>query len=480
VKYEDGVVAKYKFKTKPFKHQTDALKECWNKESFALFMEMGTGKTKVLIDNLGVLFVNQKIDAALIIATKSVYTVWVNDEIPKHCAVPYEICLWKPTKEKTVSEFIKTPSQKCKILVMNVEAFSTKKGANVALSFLQKHDAITAIDESSTIKNLRAKRTKNILKLRQWSPYRRILTGTPVTKSPIDLYSQCDFLDPKHLGFATFTAFKNRYCIFQVLHTYGDKQINIPIGFKNIEELEAKVKAFSYRVKKEDCLDLPPKTYTKRIVHLTEEQKVLYGELKRNAITNLQGEYMTVNNVITEIIRLHQITAGFFKGESGIIKDLDNDKMRILLEIIEESEQKTIIWANWIYNIEQITLMIQQKFGPSSVVNFYGAVNSEDRSEAIRRFQNDPECRFFVANPSTGGYGLTLTKATCVIYYSNSFDAEHRLQSEERAHRIGQDKKVTYIDLITEGTVDEKIVRSLKTKFRLSAQTLGEVVRTWL
>ena len=160
------------------------------------------------------------------------------------------------------------------------------------------------------------------------------------------------------------------------------------------------MKAFSYRVKKEDCLDLPPKTYTKRIVHLTEEQKVLYGELKRNAITNLQGEYMTVNNVITEIIRLHQITAGFFKGESGIIKDLDNDKMRILLEIIEESEQKTIIWANWIYNIEQITLMIQQKFGPSSVVNFYGAVNSEDRSEAIRRFQNDPECRFFVARKS--------------------------------------------------------------------------------
>ena len=164
------MVAKYKFKTEPFQHQKDALKACWNKESFALFMEMGTGKTKVLIDNLGVLFINQEINAALIIATKSVYTVWVNDEIPKHCAVPYELCLWKPTREKTVVDFIKTPSQKCKILVMNVEAFSTKKGVNIALSFLQKHDALTAIDESSTIKNLRAKRTKNILKLRQWSP----------------------------------------------------------------------------------------------------------------------------------------------------------------------------------------------------------------------------------------------------------------------------------------------------------------------
>ena len=154
--------------------------------------------------------------------------------------------------------------------------------------------------------------------------------------------------------------------------------------------------------------------------------------------------------------------------------------MKTLFEILEESDAKTIIWANWVHNIEDITSELRQKYGPESVVNFYGAVSSEDRSKAIKLFQNNPNCRFFVANPSTGGYGLTLTAATLVVYYSNSFDAEHRLQSEERAHRIGQTQKVTYVDLITEGTVDEKIVRSLKSKFRLSAQTLGEVVRTWL
>ena len=474
------MVAKYKFKTEPFQHQRDALKACWNRESYALFMEMGTGKTKVLIDNIGCLFVNQMIEGALIIATKSVYTIWVNDEIPKHMGIPYEMCLWKASKVKTVQKFIQTPSQKCKILVMNVEAFSTKKGFDVACDFLRRYDCITALDESSTIKNLKAKRTKNIIKLRTISPFRRILTGTPVTKSPIDLFSQCEFLDPKNLGFATFTAFKSRYCIFEIMHSYGDKQIAIPVGFKNLDELEQKVKQFSFRVRKEDCLDLPDKVYTKRIVHLTDEQDKLYKELKQQAYTNLQGEHMTVNNAIVEIIRLHQITAGFFKGESGIIKKLENNKMKTLLEILEESDEKTIIWANWVHNIEDITSELRRLYGPESVVNFYGQTSSEDRSKAIKEFQNNPKCRFFVANPSTGGYGLTLTAATLVIYYSNSFDAEHRLQSEERAHRIGQTKKVTYVDLITEGTVDEKIVRSLKTKFRLSAQTLGEVVRTWL
>jgi SNF2 family DNA or RNA helicase len=195
------VVAKYKFKTEPFDHQRKALEVSWNKESFALFMEMGTGKTKVLIDNIGVLFTTQDIDSALIIATKSVYTIWVNDEIPKHINIPCD--------------------------------------------FLQKHDALVGIDESSTIKNIKAIRTRNLIKLRPLTKYRRILTGTPITKSPIDIYSQCEFLDPKHLNFPTFTAFKNRYCIFEMMHTYGDKQIAIPIGFKNLEELENKIKAFS-------------------------------------------------------------------------------------------------------------------------------------------------------------------------------------------------------------------------------------------
>ena len=474
------MVAKYIFKTEPFAHQRKALELSWDKESYAFFMEMGTGKTKVLLDNVGVLYTLNNINAALIIATKSVYTVWFNDEIPKHLNVPYETYLWKPTKEKTCREFILKQSDKLKLFVMNIEALSTIKGYQYAVQFLMKHNALIAVDESSTVKNYRAKRTKNLLKLRKISKYRRILTGSPVTKSPVDLYTQCEFLDPKHLGFNSFVAFKNRYCVFDIVHITGDRQIAVPVGFKNLEELEQKLKTFSYRVKKEDCLDLPAKVYTKRVVQLSDEQRKVYNEIKDQAIANLDGDRMTVNNVLTEIIRLHQITAGFFSGESGQIQKLNNNKLDALLEIIEDTDEKIIIWANWVYNIEEITNKLVDIYGPSSVVNFYGAVNSEKRSKAIDLFMNDPNCRFFVANPSTGGFGLTLTSATLVIYYSNSFNAEHRMQSEERAHRIGQTKKVTYIDLITEDSVDEKIVTSLKNKFKLSAATLGEVVRTWL
>ncbi len=166
------------------------------------------------------------------------------------------------------------------------------------------------------------------------------------------------------------------YCKFEMMQSNGDKQIAIPVGFKNLEELENKIKQFSFRVRKDECLDLPPKLYQKRVVHLTDEQKILYNELKQQAHTNLQGDYMTVNNAMTEIIRLHQITAGFFKGESSIIKKLENNKMKTLFEILDESDAKTIIWANWVHNIEHITSELRQKYGPESVVNLYGAVSS--------------------------------------------------------------------------------------------------------
>ena len=470
---------KYNFKTPPYEHQRKALELGWSKESFAYFMEMGTGKTKVLIDNLGVLFSQNLINAGLIIAPKSVYTIWQNDELPKHLNVPYNSILWKPTlKEKNIKEFIEKDIDQLKLLVMNVEAFSTKKGLKFAEDFVKKHHCLMSIDESTAIKNNKAIRTKNILKLRKIAKYRRILTGSPITKNPLDLYTQCYFLDPNHLGFKSLYAFKNYHCHFEIMH-FGDREIATPVGFKNLEEIENKLPNFSFRVTKEECLDLPKKLYTVRYVQLTDEQKKLYDQIESEARANLQQNEMTVNNVLTEILRLHQITAGFFTGDSGTV-ELKNNKLNTLMEVVESIEGKAIIWANWVHNIEQIKEELIKEYGVNSTVTFYGKVTSEQRTEAIKQFHNNPECRFFVANPSTGGYGLTLTQATTVIYYSNSYNAEHRMQSEERAHRIGQTEKVTYVDLITEDTVDEKIVKALKTKFRLSAQTLGEVVRTWI
>ena len=473
------MVTKYNFKTKPFDHQREALEKSWDQKTYALFMEMGTGKTKVLLDNIGVLRCQQLIDGALIIAPKSVYTVWHHNEIPKHLNVEYDVMLWKSTiSRQKMIDFINKPSIKLKIFVMNVEAMSGDKGTFWAETFCKRHKTLIAVDESTCVKNYQAKRTRNILKLRKHSQFRRILSGFPTPKNPLDLYTQCNFLDPKHLGFNSIVAFRNRYCFFETIYL-GGRQINVPVGFTNLAEIEAKLKNFAYRKTKKECLDLPEKLYTKRKISLTDEQQKLYDDIRIQARANLNGQELTVANVVTEILRLHQITCGYFKSREGQIQDVPNKRLDTLMEICEDTDQKIIIWSTYVYNIEQINRYLTKRYGQESVVTFYGKTSSEQRTEAIDRFQNDPKCRFFIGNPSTGGMGITLTKAGVVVYYSNSYNAEHRVQSEDRAHRIGQDQKVTYIDFVSEKTVDEKILKALDTKFKLSAKTLGEVVRDW-
>tara|TARA_Y100001973_G_C5203256_1_gene339438 strand:- start:2665 stop:4089 length:1425 start_codon:yes stop_codon:yes gene_type:complete len=473
------MVTKYNFKTKPFAHQEDALTKSWDKHSYALFMEMGTGKTKVLLDNIGVLRSQNLINGALIIAPKSVYTVWYNTEIPKHLNIEYDILLWKSTmaRQKLV-DFMEKPSIKLKIFVINVEAFSSDKGSFWAEEFCKRHDTLIAVDESTCVKNYQAKRTKNIIKLRKFSTYRRILSGFPTPKNPLDLYTQCNFLDPKHLGFNSIVAFRNRYCHFETLYLSG-RQIQVPVGFTNLVEIESKLKNFAYRKTKKECLDLPDKVYTKRLIALSDEQQLLYNDIRTQARATLSGQELTVTNVITEILRLHQITCGYFKSREGDIQNVPNKRIEALLEVCEDTDQKIIIWATYVHNIQQINRELVKKYGVDSVVTFYGDTSIDKRTEAIERFQNDPKCRFFVGNPATGGMGITLTKAGVVVYYSNSYNAEHRVQSEDRAHRIGQDQKVTYIDFVAEKTIDEKILKALDTKFKLSAKTLGEVVRDW-
>jgi SNF2 family DNA or RNA helicase len=219
------------------------------------------------------------------------------------------------------------------------------------------------------------------------------MTGSPVTKNPLDLYSQCEFLSPWLLNFQSFYAFRNRYAEMKTINARG-RSIQVVNYFKNIGELSDKLKGFSYRVLKEDCLDLPDKIYIKRNVSLTAEQSKEYGE--------------------------------------------------------------------------------------ESVVDYYGLTPQEDRQNNIQRFQNDPECRFILGTPQTGGYGITLTAANTVIYYSNGYDLEKRLQSEDRAHRIGQKKAVTYVDLMAEKTVDEKIVKALRKKINIASEVLGEELRDWI
>ena len=475
----------YKFKTKPYAHQITALEKSWNKETYAYFMEMGTGKTKVLIDNLAMLYDKGKVDGALIIAPKGVIGTWYNQEIPAHLPDHIEnvVTLWQANITKSQQEKLDDlfeTGQDLHILIMNVEAFSTDKGKEFADKFLNSHDALMVIDESTTIKNPKAKRTKNIINLSTKAKYRRILTGSPVTKNPLDLFSQCYFLDPFHLEHESYYSFRMRYAIMKTAHISG-RSIQLVSGFKNLGELSDKLKPFSYRVLKEDCLDLPDKIFIKRQISLSPDQRKLYEQMRKEALAVLNGKQVTTVNVLTQLMRLHQITCGHFTADDGSIQRIPNNRVSELMNILEETEGKAIIWAHYQWDIKDIIKEIVKVHGPGSVVDYYGLTPQDERQDNIKKFQNPTNSvRFLVGTPATGGYGITLTAANTVVYYSNGYDLEKRLQSEDRAHRIGQKKNVTYVDIIAEDTIDEKIVKALRDKINIASQVLGEELKSWI
>jgi SNF2 family DNA or RNA helicase len=379
----------YKFKSKPFAHQSKALEMSWDKEVFAYFMEMGTGKSKVLIDNIAMLFNVGKINGALIIAPKGVYKNWFDSEIPSHMPdyVEKKVGLWRTDPNAKDLKPLFSTGAELHILIMNVEAFSTKKGVLFAHKFLSCHNALISIDESTTIKNPNAKRTKSILSLKPLSKFRRILTGSPVTKSPLDLFSQCQFLDSWLLNQSSYYAFRTRYAVCRKINVSG-RQVEIVVGYRNLGELSEKVKPFSYRVLKDDCLDLPPKTYTKRIIELSDEQKKVYKTMKEKAIAFLNGKMVSTATVITQLMRLHQITCGHFTSDDGDVQEIKNNRIDQLMEILEEVEGKAVIWAHYRYDIKKIVEAISKKYGENSVVTYYGDTSTDDRQKAITKIQD--------------------------------------------------------------------------------------------
>jgi len=470
----------YKFKTKPYEHQLEALKRSWNKREYAYFMEMGTGKSKVLIDNIALLYDKGGINAAIIVAPKGVYRNWSGKEIPAHMPdhVERDVAVWNPAptvKQKTELMKLFEVSPELKILIINVEAFSTKKGVAFVEKFILAHNTLIAVDESTTIKNPKAQRTKNLLKLALNTKYRRILTGFPVTQSPLDLYSQSAFLSTQLLGYSSFYSFQNRYAKV-INRSMGQRTFRQVVGYQNLEELTDNVNEFSYRVLKKECLDLPDKVYQRREVELTPEQKKVYKQLKDYAIAQLESsELVSVTSVLTQILRLHQVVCGFVKHDQGDEVEIKNNRLDSLLDVLAETQGKVIIWANYQYDIKRILKTLQDTVGTEAVATYYGETLDEDRQQIIKSFQDpDSPLTYLISNVQTGGYGITLTEASTVIYYSNNYDLEKRLQSEDRAHRIGQTNKVTYIDLVAKGTVDEKIVKALRNKLDLAQEVLGD------
>jgi SNF2 family DNA or RNA helicase len=472
---------KYPYKTTPYEHQRNALNQSAEQTQWAYFMEMGTGKTKVTIDNIAYLYLQRKINSVLIIAPKSVYLNWETEiEIHMPDVLKYKIYKWNVDKDKDYHAL--NNSKDLKIFLINVEALSTKRGFEGCKDYLITNSLnFVALDESTTIKNRSAKRTKNILALQKLARVRRILTGSPITKSPLDLYTQCQFLSPELLGFSSYLAFRNRYAEMTDIPVGSGRYISVPKYYKRLEELEKKMKLFSTRIRKDECLDLKPKVRQRRYIELDGEGKRIYEKLRTNALAIVEDSTISFSNKLTEIIKLHQVCNGFTKNDDGEVLSLHNSKVNALDEILEETDGKVIIWANYIYNIEQLIEFLEKKYGKESVVSIYGAVDVQTRKDAVKRIQEDPDTRFLVGNPTTGGFGLTLTAVNTVIYFSNNYNLEVRKQSEDRAHRMGQKGTVVYIDIVARNTLDEAIMKSLTSKGQIAAKTLGEEdLRDWL
>lgn len=463
----------------PLPHQKEWFLKSRDQEYFAYFWEMGLGKTKPLIDNIAWLYLNREIDGALIVSDKGCYLNWYYEELPKHLMrglndrIAFYSSSMRAKDSKKVQELLVAEDDTLDILIINVEALRSKRGYEIAKQFVESHYTMMIVDESTSIKNPRAAQTKAVLRLGTRCDYRRIATGTPITQGPLDLFAQAQFLKPGLLGFKSFVAFRSYYADIRTI-TAGPRSFPKLFGYRNIDELIETIKPWSSRLTKDEVLDLPEKTYETVIVEHTMEQATAYFSMKSLMMANFDNEVVSVTSALTAVMKLHQINCGHIKDNEGHTISIPNNRGYALESILSRisNTAKFIVWCNFREDINEVGRVLTEM--GIEYVAYHGGVTSEDRQIAIHNFKNDPQVRGFVGTASAGGKGLTLIEASYVIYYSNNYSLEKRLQSEDRAHRIGQTRGVTYIDLIVPGTVDEKIVNALRDKKDLADTILDD------
>lgn len=471
-------ISPFPYKTAPFDHQRDEFEKTRTWEYYALFWEMGTGKSKPIVDTMAYLYLTQEIDGVLIISDKGAYLNWEREEIPKHMpdCVSHKVAHWASVLRKAeqldLEDVMIARDDRLDILCMNVEALSTGRALTAAKAFLQNHWSMLVVDESTSIKSPDAKRTRNVTDLTSLAQYRRILTGTPITQDPMDLYSQCHFLKPGLLGYTNFFSFRAHYAEMRQV-VLGNRTFRQITGFKNLGELTTRLTTFSSRYMKDQCLDLPEKLYEILHVDMSPEQRQVYDQVKNEAMALLEQGLLTVTNALSSVEKLHQICCGHVKLDDGTTVNLPNERLVTLEQLLQTLGRKAIIWCVYQRDIENVLSMIREKFRDIYAVDYYGKTSTDARLYALDKFAHDPDCRFFVGSPGAGGKGLTLVSAHYVVYYSCGWRLEHRLQSEDRAHRIGQINSVTYVDMVCPGTVDEKIIRALRQKQDIAREVLN-------
>jgi SNF2 family DNA or RNA helicase len=505
----------YEFKTTPISHQLEEFNTHWKDRARGLLWEMGTGKSKEALDQWGALYEDNEVDALIVVAPDGVHRNWVNEEIPKH--VPDRIlsktrCFTYQTDKAATKQH----QADCEavlahpgpiVVAMSYDAVVTEPlmgkekstgrrytiwrgGKKFLWDLLRTRKAMYVADEARRIKNPTADRTKVVVKSAVYAPYRRLLNGTPVPNGPFDLYSQLKFLDEKFWephGISGYTAFKNMFGVFQKGYVRGPggvmREFPQLLGYKNLDLLQRILGTICSRVTKEDVLNLPPKLYSRASFEITAAQRKVYDQLSEEFMAQLEtGEYVSAPLAITRLLRFQQVTSGFLPvddADGEPVRDIGttNPRLDLLDTICEDIPHGCIIWARFNRTVDLILERLRK--AKLSTVRYDGQVSADAREEAKIAFQ-EGKAQFFVAKQSTAGEGLTLTQAKTVIYVENTFDLAARLQSEDRAHRIGQEHPVNYIDMLALGTVDQHIVKCLVDKMDVANEITGDRVKQWL
>lgn len=490
----------YKHKHSPLKHQLDIWRETKEREYYALYHEMGCGKSKIIVDTVAWLYLQGKIDTVVIVAKKGEYTNWKYNEIPEHMPadVPYQCEVYRSglrAAEKRAIKNLADPSagDRLRILCINVESLAMDKrkrmsteGAKVAAGFMKTRrvGALMVVDESTCIKNHKAVRAKTVVELGRRASYRRILSGTPITRSPLDIWGQALFLDPRALHHNTFTEFRAEFAVMETQFRGVGGKDSFPTiaGYQNLTKLNKVICEFSSIKERRDCVDLPPKIYKKTAVPLTDRQADMYSQMRDEAIAELgDGTIVEAVNALGIIARLDQIACGQLRRPDDSFEIVESNRPDALVASMEQSEKRQIVWCNYRGLNEHLFDRLREEFGVKAVGRYYGGVPDDERERVVSGFQDpDAEIRYILANQASMGYGRTLTMGKVNHYYSNGYNLEHRLQSEDRTMRIGQDEPVLYNDLYTPYTVNEKIYANLREKKSLAQQVLGTRITDWI
>ena len=437
-----------------FKHQIEAIEKAYNQRCFALFLECGLGKTRCVIE-----LVKRYSRQTLVVAPNTILENW-RDEVEKFSDL--KCVVLQGTKAKRC-KLLKEPAD---IFVINYEALRTIIDELIKMNFF-----LMVCDESTKIKGYKTLQGKAACKLGQTVPYRLILTGTPITNSPLDMFGQYKFLNPHIFGFS-FYKFKTRYALWGGYGSYTVKE------YINLDELQRKVYQCAIRMRKRDCLDLPDKLYQRHLVDLTKQQRYLYDLLKRDFIAEIEGKQVTAPYVLTRLIRFSQITAGFIKDAEGTEIDFEgNPKLEWLREFIEglPHDEKVVIFCKFIKEIENLQRLLKSM--DIEHISVYGATPQALRQGFINTFNKSLICRVFIGQVETSGIGINLQSARYCVFLSNSYSHGSRLQCEERLHRIGQARNVTYIDVLARQTIDETVLECLKSKGELAYRVIEEMRR---